>query len=71
MLTGVTVYLIAQFTFERLDVSIAHVLAALLGPAIVWFFFRSHVIRQINTEEFWLTASLIRSWRALKQERAG
>jgi hypothetical protein len=71
MLTGVTVYLIAQFTFERLDVSIAHVLAALLGPAIVWFFFRSRGIRQINTEEFWLTASLIRSWRALKQERAG
>jgi len=70
MLGGVGVYLVAQFTFERLDVSIAHVIAALLGLAMAWLFWRRHVVREVNTDELWLTRPLIALWRMLKRERA-
>ncbi len=70
MLGGVGVYLVAQFTFERLDVSIAHVIAALLGLTMAWLFWRRHVVREVNTDELWLTRPFIALWRALKRERA-
>jgi phosphatidylglycerol lysyltransferase len=71
LLGGMTAYLIGQFTFERLDVSIAHVLAALLGLAIAWFYLRRHVSRQVNTNEFWLTAWFVHPWRAFRRKRVG
>jgi phosphatidylglycerol lysyltransferase len=70
MLGGLSVYLVAQFAFERLDVSIAHVLAALLGLVIVRRFWRRHVVREVNIEEFWLTRPLVRLWQTLRKERA-
>lgn len=70
MLGGIGIYLVAQFTFERLDVSIAHVIAALLGVAMAWLFWRRHVVREVNTDELWLTRPLIGLWRTLKRERA-
>jgi phosphatidylglycerol lysyltransferase len=70
MLVGTAVYLVGQFTFERLDVSIAHVIAAPLGLAMAWFFWRRHVLREINTDELFLTRPLIALWGTLKRERA-
>ncbi len=69
LMSGVTLYLIGQFTFERLDVSIAHVLAALIGLALAWAFWRKQVIREINTDEFWLTRPLASLPRRIKRER--
>jgi uncharacterized membrane protein len=70
LLAGIFLYLIGQFTFERLDVSVAHVLAALVGLAIAHRFWRRHIVREINTDEFFLTRPLIALWRILRKERA-
>ena len=70
LLVGIWIYLIGQFTFERLDVSISHVIAAALGLAAAWLFWRRRVLREINTDELFLTRPLIALWRMLKKERA-
>ena len=53
VLTGLFGYLIVQFTFERLDDSIAHLLAALIGAALglVW---RRHLVREVTPRFFGL-----------------
>jgi phosphatidylglycerol lysyltransferase len=70
LLGGMAAYLVGQFTFERLDVSIAHALAALLGLAMVWLFWRRRAIREVDADGFWLTRPLIWLWRTAKKERA-
>jgi phosphatidylglycerol lysyltransferase len=69
LLAGATFYLVIQFTFEPLDVSIVHLLAAVMGLALAWRFWRDHTIREINTDELWLTRPLVFLWRRLTRER--
>ncbi len=77
LMAGMTIYLMGQFTFERLDVSIAHVLAALIGLALAWLFWRRQVIREVNTDELWLTkpfallADKMKTWRERMSKEYG
>jgi hypothetical protein len=67
MLAGTAFYLAVQYSFLKLDVSIVHTLGAMVGlvAGLVWL--RRNQVRQINTEEFWLTRLLTRGWRTVSR----
>ncbi len=68
VLAGTAFFLGIQWSFSRLDSSTVHTLGSMVGAVIALVWLRSRRLRDIDTDEFWLTRFLTRAWQTVRRQ---